>query len=299
MQFDNLNDFKVLVHAAHGGSLTAAARALNITPAAASATLKRLEAHLGARLFERSTRAMRLTSQGQVMLDYTTRAFELLGEGESSMAADRGDLVGTLRVAAPSDLARTILLPWLREFLGAHTRVQLALSVSDRPMDVVRDEVDVAIRYGEPSDSRLVARQLVSASPILQASPRYLRGRPPIETPKDLLHHNCLTFARNGRKHRLWRFSRNGQWTEVRVDGDRSADDASLVREWAISGEGIILKSAIESKQDLIKGRLVQLLPTWGTEPYPLHAILPSGRFIPGRVRAFVDFLAMKFKRAD
>jgi DNA-binding transcriptional LysR family regulator len=295
MKIDNIGDLKVLLHTAHRGSLTAAAHALGITPAAASATLKRLEAQLGARLFERSTRAMRLTSQGQVLLDYATRAFELLEEGESLVTADRGGLVGTLRVAAPSDLVRTTLLPWLHEFLGAHPGVQLALSVSDRPMDVVRDEVDLAIRYGELSDSRLIARQLISAGPVLQASPSYLRGRPPIKAPKDLLQHNCLTFNRSGRRHRVWRFAQNGHWTEIRVNGDRSVDDASLAREWAIAGAGIILKSVLDSREDLTSGRLLQLLPDWDTEPYPLHVLLPSGRFIPARVRALVDFLASKF----
>jgi DNA-binding transcriptional LysR family regulator len=296
MRIDNIGDLKVLLRTAHGGSLTAAAHALGITPAAASATLKRLEAQLGARLFERSTRAMRLTSQGQVLLDYATRAFELLEEGESLVTADRGDLVGTLRVAAPSDLVRTTLLPWLHEFLAAHPGVQLALSVSDRPMDVVRDEVDLAIRYGELSDSRLIARQLISARPVLQAAPSYLRGRPPIKAPKDLLQHNCLTFNRSGRRHRIWRFAQNGQWTEIRVNGDRSVDDASLAREWAVAGAGIILKSVLDSRQDLTNGRLLQLLPDWDTEPYPLHALLPSGRFIPARVRALIDFLASKFE---
>ena len=296
MKIDNIGDLKVLLHTAQGGSLTAAAQALSITPAAASATLKRLETQLGARLFERSTRAMRLTSQGQVLLDYATRAFELLEEGESLVTADRGDLVGTLRVAAPSDLARTTLLPWLDEFLRAHPGVQLTLSVSDRPMDVVRDEVDLAIRYGALSDSRLIARQLISARPVLQASPSYLSGRPPIKAPKDLLQHNCLTFNRSGRRHRLWRFAQNGQWTEIRVNGDRSVDDASLAREWAVAGAGIILKSVLDSRQDLTSGRLLQLLPDWDTEPYPLHALLPSGRFTPARVRAFIDFLASKFE---
>src|SRR5471032_36312 len=135
MKIENIGDLQVLVHTARGGTLTAAARALGITPAAASATLKRLETQLGTRLFERSTRAMRLTSQGQILLDYAVRAFELLDEGESQVAADRATLVGTVRVAAPSDLTRNILLPWFDEFLQAHPGLQLELSVGDRPLD--------------------------------------------------------------------------------------------------------------------------------------------------------------------
>ena len=298
MKIENMADLHVLVQTARGGTLTAAARTLGITPAAASATLKRLEAQLGTRLFERSTRAMRLTSQGQILLDYAQRAFELLAEGESQVDADRAALVGTVRVAAPSDLTRNLLLPMFDEFMQAHPGLQLQLSVADRVLDVTRDEVDVAIRFGTLADSRLVARMLVASSPICSASPDYLRRHGTPQTPQDLLRHNCITFDRGGRRHRAWRFCRDGQWTEVRVDGDRSADDASLAREWAVAGAGIVLKSEIDQRRDLASGALVPLLTGWQTEPYPLHALLPSGRFVPNRVRALVDFLAARFATA-
>ncbi|MET3495521.1 LysR family transcriptional regulator [Variovorax boronicumulans] len=296
MKIENTSDLRVLVQTARGGTLTAAAHALGITPAAASATLKRLETQLGARLFERSTRAMRLTPQGQTLLDYAVRAFELLDEGESLVTADRGELVGTLRVAAPSDLTRSTLLPWFDEFLALHTGVQLSLSVGDRPLDVMRDEVDVALRYGALADSRLVARHLAVTNPLLTASPEYLRRHQAPKTPQDLVHHNCLIFNRGGRRHRVWRFAQNGQWTEVRVGGDRSVDDAALAREWAVGGYGITLKSALDVRDDIRSGRLVHLMTDWETEPYPLHALLPSGRFVPARVRALVDFLALRFE---
>ncbi len=295
MKIENPGDLRVLVHTARGGSLTAAARALGITPAAASATLKRLEAQLGTRLVERSTRALRLTPQGQILLDYAARAFELLDEGESQVHADRATLVGTVRLAAPSDLTRGVLLPLFDEFLAAHPGLQLRLSVADRVLDVLRDEVDVAIRYGTLADSRLVARTLALSRPVCSASPEYLRRHPAPRTPQELAQHNCITFDRGGRRHRAWRFCRDGQWTEVRVDGDRSADDASLAREWALAGRGVILKSGIDQGRDLASGALVPLLAEWQTEPYPLHALLPSGRFVPNRVRALVDFLAARF----
>jgi DNA-binding transcriptional LysR family regulator len=295
MKIENTSDLQVLIQTARCGSLTGAAGALGITPAAASATLKRLESQLGARLFERSTRSMRLTPQGHTLLDYATRAFDLLAEGESHVTTDRAALVGSLRVAAPSDLARTTLLPWLGEFLALHPGVQLVLAVGDRPKDVVRDEVDVALRFGALADSRLVARTLAMTHPVLCASPAYLRDHPAPQKPQDLLQHNCLTFERAGRRHRIWRFRQHGQWTEVRVDGDRSVDDASLARDWAVAGAGVLLKSVVDVRNDLASGALVPLLMEWETEAYPLHAVLPSGRFVPSRVRVFVDFLASKF----
>jgi len=296
MKVENVADFEVLVQTARGGSLTAAAGAMGITPAAASAMLKRLETQLGTRLFERSTRAMRLTAQGQTLLGYATRAFELLTEGESQVTEERGALVGTLRVAAPSDLTRTTLLPWFSEFMAAHPGLQLVLAVGDRPKDVVRDDVDLALRYGTPADSGLVARLLVPSRPILCASPEYLRRQAAPQAPQDLQQHNCLTFDRGGRHFRTWRFGRDGHWVDVRVKGDRIVDDASLAREWAVEGIGVLLKSQIDIRKELLSGALVPLLPGWEAEPYPLYALLPSGRFVPGRVRALVDFLAKKFE---
>ncbi|RYG12375.1 MAG: LysR family transcriptional regulator [Burkholderiales bacterium] len=297
MKIENIDDLQVLLRTASDGSLSAAARSLGITPAAASATLKRLEEQLGTRLFERSTRAMRLTPAGQVLLDYAQRAFDLLAEGESQLDAERAALVGTVRLSAPSDLTRTVLMPMLDEFLRLHPGVQLALNVGDRVLDVLRDEVDVAIRYGKLADSRLIARTLTVARPVLSASPDYLDRRGTPLSPADLADHNCLCFVRNGQPFNTWRFMRDGQWTSVRVSGDRVVDDASLAREWAVAGAGIILKTEIEQLRALEDGTLVPLLTEWEADPYPLHALLPSGRFVPTRTRALVDFLASRFAR--
>jgi DNA-binding transcriptional LysR family regulator len=295
MKIDNLNDLHVLVQTARVGTLTGAAGVLGVTPAAASATLKRLEAQLGVRLFERSTRVMRLTVQGQTLLEYASRALDLVAEGEGQVTDDQGGMVGLVRLAAPSDLTRSVLLPWLDEFMGTHAGVRLALSVGDRPLDVVKDELDIAIRYGALTDSRLSMRRLLVTEPVVAAAPSYLARHPAPQAPLDLVRHNCLSYDRAGRPHRTWRFLRDRQWTEVRVNGDRTVDDASLARQWALAGAGILLKSPVEQLPELARGDLVRLLPDWQTEAYPLQALLPSSRFVPRRVRALVDFLAAKF----
>jgi DNA-binding transcriptional LysR family regulator len=296
MKIENIADLQVLVQTARTGNLTGAATAIGITPAAASATLKRLEAQLGIRLFERSTRAMRLTSQGQTLLEYAIRAFELIIEGEAQITENRSELIGIVRLATPSDLARSTLLPWLHEFLKAHPALQLFLAAGDGMLDVVRDEVDIAIRYGTPVDSRVVVRPLAATYPIVTAAPSYLARRSIPLHPRDLLEHNCLTFARGGRPHRLWSFTKNDERIEVEVRGDRFVNDASLAREWAVAGAGIILKTPTEQRAELASGTLVQVLQDWETEVYPLNAVLPSGRFIPIRVRALMDFLVAKFE---
>jgi DNA-binding transcriptional LysR family regulator len=213
MKIENLSDLRLLVETVRGGTLTAAGRALGVSPAAASASLKRLENRLGERLFERSTRAVRLTSQGQTLLQYATRAMELLEEGEAQLASERRSLVGTVRVATSSDLTRSVLLPWFDEFMAAHPGVRLVLMVSDRMQDVTRDAVDLALRYGELADSRLVARTLVATRRVLCASPSYLRRNKPPRTPHDLVDHNCLTFYIDRQRYFRWRFEKAGRWT--------------------------------------------------------------------------------------
>ena len=298
MKIDNIEDLRVLIETARGGSLTAASKVLGVTPAAASAMLKRLEVQLGVRLFERSTRAMRLTDAGQTLLDYAVRALDLLEEGEAQVTQDTRALVGSLRVAAPSDLTRSLLLPWFDAFLAAHPGIQLALSVSDRVQDVLRDQVDVALRYGEVTEAKagagLVARLLCTSQRVLCAAPTYLARHGTPETPTDLARHNGITFHIAGKRYANWRFYRQGQWTEIAMPSDRGADDAAIAHQWALAGAGILYKAELDLLHDLRSGALVRLLPDWSGEPYPLYAVLPSNRFIAGRVRVFLDFVALR-----
>lgn len=294
MKIENISDIRVVVHTAQTGSLTGAAQILNMTPAGASAALKRVETQLSVRLFERSTRVMKLTDSGRKLIDYANRAFDLLEEGEAQISAGQHALIGKIRLAAPSDLTRNVLLPWLDEFLKSYPSVELQLHVGDRALDVVRDEVDLAIRYGELHDSGLVSRRLATPRTILCASPRYLAKNGTPLHPRDLENHNCLTFMRGGQRHSLWQFQKDGLKVAVRVTGDRCADDASLARDWAMAGHGILLKTRLELEKELSSNMLIPLMPDWETEMYPLHVLLPNGRFVPHRVRTLMEFLVSK-----
>jgi DNA-binding transcriptional LysR family regulator len=165
--------------------------------------------------------------------------------------------------------------------------------------DVLRDAVDVALRYGEPADSRLVARSLYVSRRVACAAPDYLRRRGTPRTPQELAQHNCLTLHIGGKREVRWRFEgpagRDGPPVEVRVEGDRSVDDGAIGREWALAGAGIVYKSNLDIAGPLRTGALVALLPDWLGQRYALNAILPSNRFVPARVRSLVDFMAAKF----
>jgi DNA-binding transcriptional LysR family regulator len=305
MEIENTAELRLLVECARGGSLTAASKVMNITPAAASAMLKKLEARLGARLVERSTRALRLTASGERMRDYAQRALELLEEGVAQLhegepgGARLAGLVlrGRIRMSASSDLTRRVVLPLLDSFLERHPGVELHLNVGDGLQDVVRDEVDIALRYGELADSRLVARRLFDGRRLLVASPDYLRrhGRP--QRPEDLSSgHECIRFKIGDRLERQWRFWRRDQLpgpaVDVAVQGQRSADDGGIAHLWALEGRGLTYKSELDVRASLASGALVNVLPDWVGRPMPLHALMPSQRFMPQRIKALVDHLA-------
>jgi DNA-binding transcriptional LysR family regulator len=308
MDFENIDDLRVALACRQSGTLTAAAARLRITPAAASAALKRLEARVGARLFERSTRSMRITPQGELYAGYAQRALELLEEARGQLAADTDAqrLAGGIRLDAPSDLTRHVLLPWLDAFMDRHPGVELHLAVSDARRDLARGQVDIALRYGDLRDARLVARRLRDTRRLACAAPAYLARHPAPAHPSDLARHECLAYLLDGQPSRRWRFSRTpgpdghpaqtpAETVEVRVGGRRTADDAEIAHRWALAGHGVLYKSALDLAPSLASGALVPLLPGWRGEPLALHALLPSHRFVPARVRRLVDFLAERF----
>lgn len=307
MEIENIAELRLLVECARGGSLTAAAQVLQVTPAAASAMLKKLEGRLGVRLVERSTRALRLSAAGEQLRDYAQRVLELLDEGvalvgESAAgrvgvaAATMLPLRGRIRVSAPSDLTRRVLLPVLDDFLERHPGVELQLHAGDSLLDVVRDEVDLALRYGELADSRLVARRLWDGRRLLVGAPDYLKRQGHPRQPQELAGHECIRFKIGNKLEREWRFWRRDALQaaplDVAVQGRRNADDGGIAHQWALEGRGLTYKSELDVRDSLASGALVEVLPDWVGRAMPLHAVLPSQRFLPQRLRALVEHLA-------
>ncbi len=289
---------QLFLRLADAGSLSAAARQLQLTPAAASAALKRLEAALAVRLVERSTRAMRLTPEGELLRDHAQRALDVLDDARAQLGARREQLEGEIHVAAPSDLGRSVLSPMLDDFLARHPGLRIAMHLSDAMHDLRRERVDLAVRYGALPDSSLVARPLHVGRRLLVASPGYLARQGAPAHPSDLARHNCLALNASGRPMTQWRFERDGSTVVVKVQGNRRADDGSLVRQWAVDGLGIAHKAELDVLGDLRAGRLVSLLPEWHGGTNPLHAILPTQQHVPLRVRRLLDHLVDAFRRS-
>lgn len=293
-----LDDVTVFVRTADRGSLSAAARELEISPALASAAVKRLENELGIRLFARTTRSLRLTDEGERYLRHARDALRALQDGHDALAEGKETLGGVLKMSMPSDLGRNMLVGWLDQFQHLYPKVSYQLSVGDRLSDLYRQPVDIAIRYGRQDDSSLIALPLAPDNRrVLVASPEYVRRHGPLADLRDLARHNCLRFMLDDVIHDRWNFypmhdaAEQGAPVAVQVNGDRSADDADLVRRWAVAGLGVAYKSRLDVSGDLRAGRLVVLMPDVAGEPTPLHMVCMHRSQVSATVLTLRDFL--------
>ena len=207
-----LQDLEIFVRTVDSGSLSATARGLDLTPAAASAALKRLEAELQAPLFVRSTRSLRLTREGEVFLAHCRPALAALRDAQLELASGRQQVSGMLQLAAPSDFGRNLLLPWLEEFQQQHPGIRYRLHLSDRVTNVYSDLVDAAFRQGEPPDSSMLALPVhLTNRRVLCASPAYLQAHGTPATPQALAQHSCLCFMLGEEVYDRWKFWRDGE----------------------------------------------------------------------------------------
>lgn len=295
-----LRDLEIFVRTVDTGSLSATARSLDLTPAAASAALKRLEEELGAPLFVRSTRSLRLTREGEVFLAHCRPALAALKDGQDELASGRQQVRGLLQLAAPSDFGRQLLLPWLEEFQQLHPDIRYRLHLSDRVSNVYSDLVDAAFRQGEPPDSAMLALPVdLTNRRVLCAAPAYLERHGTPLSPQDLAAHRCLCFMLGEEVYDRWSFWRDGAELSVRVGGGHITNDGDVVRRWALAGHGIVYKSGLDVAADLAAGRLVALCADWQTKASPLYMVLPGRRQLTPALRLLREFVAARCQAAS
>tara|TARA_R110002072_G_scaffold13418_6_gene56169 strand:- start:4286 stop:5191 length:906 start_codon:yes stop_codon:yes gene_type:complete len=293
----NTHDLTLFIRTADTGSITRAAEQLDISTAAASAGLKRLEKHLEVELFIRTTRQLRITAEGERFLVFCRRAMESLDEGKASMHALKGVVGGELRISAPSDLGRNVLCEWLDDFMEQHPGLTVNLLLGDSLADFYLDRVDVAIRYGEQPDSSMVAFKLATADRVLCASPEYLTTRGIPTSPRELAEHNCLLYQLHNRNYDTWEFTdpNHNEHHRISVQGNRSTNDADLVRRWAVDGRGIAYKSRLDMQADLRAGRVIEVLADYPSTPIDLNLLCPSRQQVTQAVLILRDTLRTRF----
>ncbi|MFD4836139.1 LysR family transcriptional regulator [Achromobacter sp. NPDC058515] len=296
MKADLASELQFFVLVARLGSLSAAARQLDLTPPAATKRLALMERRLGVRLVNRTTRSISLTNEGETYLAYATRILAELREMEDVVSSSGAEPRGLLRVNATLGFGRTAIAPLVSEFAKRYPRVEVELEVTDRPVDLVEGGFDLAIRFGELPDKRLSARRVMTNRRFLCASPLYLKTFGTPSTLADLANHRCIIHRQNDEAHGVWRFTRAGQAEVVKVAGGLSSNDGDIVLGWALDGHGILVRSEWDLAKYLESGRLRVVLPGFTLPSADLFVYYPQRRNQAARARAFIDFLVEAFQ---
>lgn len=296
---DRAAEMETFLSVACTGSLSAAARELNLTPSAVSRIMTRLEKRLGVRLIVRSTRSLRLTSEGESYALAARRILKDLDDTELTIA-NRGSPSGNIKVTTATAHCRLAIVPLLKEFLQRYPDITLEIDVSDQIRDVASGQVDVAIRFGQLADSSgLHARRLGDTGRVILASPEYLAKTGVPQTPADLAQHNCLDFNFR-RLEPGWPFRQNGQDFMLAVSGNVIANNGETLVELAQQGIGITRVGRFHVQQALASGQLVALLEDYNPQDREaIHAVFIGGKNVPARIRVFVDYLVEKMTASE
>jgi len=284
---DDIAFFSVLAGAK---SLAEAARTLNVTPPAVTQRLRTLEERVGVRLVDRSGPRLSLTEEGSLIASHgrvVTDALETLTE---ALADRRGAVSGHLTVAAPHGFGRLHVAPVIDAFARGHPKVTVALELSDHPAARLIDSFDVVIHIGAPARMDDIVTTLAPNRRILCAAPDYLDNVPAIHSPRDLAGHRCLAIRENDEDVTLWRFH-GARQEVVRIDPALSSNDGAVIREWALAGQGIVIRSEWDIAHDLAAGRLREVLPAWKIAPADVVALLGSRHGRSARTTAFLALL--------
>lgn len=283
-----LEDMEIFARVVSAGSLSAAGRELGLSPAAVSKRLKQLEDALGTRLLQRTTRQISLTEAGQ---GYYERVGVLIAgiEEAEAFATRRSQAVkGLLRVTAPTSFGRMHIAPHINAFMGANPDLSIDLQLTDAFVDIVGEGYDLAVRIGELHDSSLVARKLAPVRRILCASPAYVARHGWPKSLSDLSAHVCLPPHNN----EFWKLEGREGVINYRPEGPLRSNSSEVIREAVIGGAGIALRSTWDVGPELAAGALVQVLPAYeSSHNLGIYAVYPSRRFVPAKVRAFIEFL--------
>lgn len=292
-RFEDIQAFMRVVEA---GSISAAAERLGVAKSAVSRRLSELESRLGAQLLRRTTRRLNLTDTGRGFYDRCQRILADLEEAEAAVSQAHGTLQGRLRVAVPLSFGLCHLGPAITEFMQRHPHVQFDLDFNDRQVDLLAEDIDVAIRISRQlEDSSLIARRLWTSRAVLCASPAYLREHGTPATPAELAAHQGLVYG-NAPDPTLWILRDDeGREHRVRVQERLRSNNGDFLCQAAIAGEGIVLSPSFIVHDALRRGELVPLLPGYAFSELHAYALYPPTRHLSQRVRAFVDFLVERY----
>lgn len=296
MAFDHTT-LDLFARIAGGSSFSKAAKLMGLSPTAATQRIQALEADLGVKLLNRTTRAVSLTPEGQIFLGHAKAIMTSMEDARTDLAGGITNIKGELRITGPASFRHWFLVPHVAEFLKLYPDVTIHLDITDRVVDIVEEGIDVAFRVGVLASSTLMARKLMDNPRLLVASPQYLADYGVPLTPQDLAQHNCIVLGRADH----WRLSSSdGVLHDIQVSGNLATSNGGAMTEATVAGVGIGIKSFYDIQDYLSAGSLIPVLPTYTIEPqWAIWAVRPPNERIPARVRVFIDFIAEKLKTSQ
>jgi len=287
-----LSGVGVLAAVVEGGSFVRAAEALGLTQPAVSRAIARLEARIGVRLLNRTTRSVTLTPEGRGLYEEISPLLAGIGDAVTLVAGSSAAVRGRLRVNMDPYVGSLLLAPHLARLLERYPELSLELITRAELGDLVAEGFHIAVRFGEQPPSSMVARKLLETRILTVAAPTYLEkhGRP--VTPADLVHHTCIQFQDPvARQPFEWEFRRGHRILPVKTIGRLLLTDVRTMLGACLAGAGVAQVLALGVQEHLNQGTLVELFPDWPDERFPLYALYPSRRLPPARLRAFIEFI--------
>lgn len=284
---------------ANKGSLAATARELGVTPPAVSKRLTALEARLGVRLVNRTTRSMSLTAEGELYFSHAARILTQIDEVEQLIGASRASPKGLIRVNASLGFGRRYIGPALAAFFAQYPEVEIQLEISDHPLDLATHGFDLGIRFGTLPDAAFHARKIASNRRLLCASPLYLEKHGTPQKLADLQQHNCIFLRQNETPYGVWSFTNGGRTQNVKVRGALGCNDGEVALNWALEGFGILLRAEWDIARYVRSGRLRLVLEDETPTRADVYAVYPQQLHLSARVRSLIDFLVERFKHID
>ncbi|MCU0566426.1 MAG: LysR family transcriptional regulator [Oculatellaceae cyanobacterium Prado106] len=292
---DRLDCIQTFVRVVETGSFSAVARELNTSQPTISKQIAALEEYLDVQLLSRSTRKLQLTQEGERFFEHCQGLLDAAAEAEASVG-QRQKPVGLLRVSCPLAFGQLQVMPYVKGFLDRYPEIRLDLAMSDRFTDFVEEGIDLAIRIGQITDTNLIAHRLGLTRRVTVASVDYFRDRPEPQTPADLVDHNCLVFTRPTTGN-VWHFQLpSGGTSQVTVKGNLQVDNSPAIREAVMAGLGIAICPVWLLGELLQSRQLKVILQAYQPTSLPIHAVYRRGRFVPAKVRCFLDYFTHEFK---
>lgn len=287
-------DFEFFIFLCQAGSISKAARNMDITPAAASKRLSNIEKNIGCQLITRSTRAMNLTPNGNLYLDYAKKVTSTIEEMNNVLRQKNDEAEGLIRINAPFGFGRKYIANFISDFVKENPKTECQLQLSDHPLNLVAKSFDVGIRFGSLPDSGLHAKKISSHQRFLCAAPCYLASHGEPTHPRDLTHHNCIVLRQNEDTYGNWNFSEGDQIHHIQVRGNMSANDGESVLAWVLEGHGIAIRAEWDVHHHINSGALKRIMENFSLPNADIYAVYPYNHHVPTRVRRFIDFISKR-----